>query len=239
MRACSGDLERSPRPLLSTQVGEIRSRAVLDRSLVDRLERRRVDPSTEVLDGLVEVSHRYRLDTRERGLRRRLGGTHEPRQTCSERALGDRERPRDGTNPAVQRELAHGCVLRKPFGWKLPRGPEYGQRDREVEPRSFLAERGGRKVDRDPTIERPLQRSGDDAASDAMLGLLARAVREPDDGERRHPRLQVRLDLDLAWFEPDESMSHRPREHACTVPGRRSQVVTVFPERVLQVCYGV
>ena len=106
VRARSCDLERASRPLLSAQVGEIRGRAVLDRRLVDRLERRRVDPSAEVLDDLVEVSHRYGLDTRERGLRRRLGGAHEPRQARAQRALGDRERSRDGTNPAVQRELA-------------------------------------------------------------------------------------------------------------------------------------
>ena len=72
-----------------------------------------------------------------------------------------------------------------------------------------------------------------------MLGLLARAVRETDDGEPRHPGLQVRLDLDPARLEPDESMSHRTCEHACTVPGRRSRMVTVFPKRELQVRYGV
>ena len=142
VRACSGDLERPPRPLLSAQVGEIRGRAVLDRRLVDRLERRRVDPSAEVLDGLVEVSYRHGLDTRERGLRRRLGGAHEPRQACAQRPLGDGERPWDGTNPAVQRELAHGRVLCEPFGWKLPRRPEYRKRDREVEARSLLPQRG-------------------------------------------------------------------------------------------------
>jgi hypothetical protein len=49
----------------------------------------------------------------------------------------------------------------------------------------------------------------------------------------------VGLDLDLARLETDECLGHRAREHCSTVPGRRSQVVTVFPERELRECYGV
>ena len=50
-----------------------------------------------------------------------------------------------------------------------------------------------------------------------MLRLLARAVDEADDRESRNPRLEVRLDLDLARLEPDESVSDGAREHASTV----------------------
>jgi hypothetical protein len=72
-----------------------------------------------------------------------------------------------------------------------------------------------------------------------VLGLLARAVGEPDDRERRDAQLEMGLDLDPAWLESDECVGDRACEHHATVPGRRSQEVTVFPERALQVGYGV
>ena len=78
-----------------------------------------------------------------------------------------------------------------------------------------------------------------DAAAHAVLRLLTGTVGEPDDREARNARLKVRLDLDFARLEPDESLSHGAREHVSTVPGRRSRVVTVFPERELQLRYGV
>ncbi len=46
-----------------------------------------------------------------------------------------------------------------------------------------------------------------------MLRLLAGAVGEPDDREARHPRLEVRLDLDLPRLEADERVSDRASEH--------------------------
>jgi hypothetical protein len=72
-----------------------------------------------------------------------------------------------------------------------------------------------------------------------VLRLLAGSVGETDDRESRDSGLEVCFDLDLARFEADESVSHRACQHANTVPGRRSRVVTVFPERELQAGYGV
>ena len=49
---------------------------------------------------------------------------------------------------------------------------------------------------------------------DPFLRLLARLVREPDDGERRHAPLEVGLDLDRPRVEADERMGDGAREHA-------------------------
>ena len=46
-----------------------------------------------------------------------------------------------------------------------------------------------------------------------MLGLLARAVREPDDREAGHAVLEVSLDLDATGLESDERMREGAREH--------------------------
>ena len=54
----------------------------------------------------------------------------------------------------------------------------------------------------------------DDAAVHAVLGLLAGAVGEPDDRERRQiGRDEVRLDLDPARLEADDGGGEGPREH--------------------------
>ncbi len=74
------------------------------------------------------------------------------------RALRDGERSRHRADAAVERELADGGVLGESLRWKLPRRSEHSERDRKVEPRALLPECGGREVDRDPPVERPLER---------------------------------------------------------------------------------
>ncbi len=128
-------------------------------------------------------------------------------------SLSDSERAGDGPDAAVERELAHRGVLCEPLRRKLPRRTEHRERDGEIEARPFLPEGRRRQIDGDAAAGRPLERSRDDAAPDPMLRLLARAIGEPDDGEARDARLQVRLDLDLARLEPDESMGDRTSEH--------------------------
>jgi len=72
-----------------------------------------------------------------------------------------------------------------------------------------------------------------------VLCRVAGTRGEPDDREHGDTRLGMGLDLDPARLEADECVSHRAREHSTTVPGRRSRMVTVFPERELQGVYGV
>ena len=49
--------------------------------------------------------------------------------------------------------------------------------------------------------------------ADALLRLLAGAVGEADDRERRHAELEVRLDLDAAGVEADERVRDGAGEH--------------------------
>ena len=239
MSARSRDLEGSTRPFLPAQVGEVRCEGVLDRTFVDRFERRRVDPSAQVLNHFVEMRYRNRVDPGQRGLGCRLRRTDEARQPAPERAFGDGQRAGDWTDAAVQGELADGCVLGQPLGRDLPRRAEHRERDGQVEARAFLAQRGRCEVDGDAPVERPLESGGDDPAADAVLRLLTGTVGEPDDREARNARLEVCFHLDLARLETDECVGDRAREHGPTVPGRRSPVVNVFPERELQERYGV
>ena len=60
------------------------------------------------------------------------------------------------------------------------------------------------------------------AAANAVLRLLAGAVGQPDDRERRLlTRAQVRLDLDTARLEADERERDRATEHAFDRTARR------------------
>ena len=64
-----------------------------------------------------------------------------------------------------------------------------------------------------------MQLSRGDTAADALLRLLAGAVREADDRKRGQPVLQVRLDLDAPGVKTDERMGDRPCEHLADASG--------------------
>ena len=98
------------------------------------------------------------------------------------------------------------------------RGGEDRKRDRQVEARALLPQAGRREVDGDPPHREHELGRGDPAAH-PFLCLLARAVGEADDRERRPGELQVRLDLDPARIETDERMGDRAGEHVATLGG--------------------
>jgi len=162
--------------------------------------------------------HRHGLDAGQRRLRRALGSAHQPREPGLPRTLGRREHPADRPQATVQRELADRRVSAERLGRHLPRGGEHGQRDRQVEPRAFLAQLGRRKVDRDPP-HRPLELGRGDSGTNAFLRLLAGTVGEADDRERRHAELQVGLDLDAAGVEPYEGVRDGASEHTSKLGG--------------------
>src|SRR5512134_112386 len=97
---------------------------------------------------------------------------------------------------------------------ELSRRGEDGERDRQVEPRSLLAQGGGSKVDSDTAIERPLEGCRHDAAPDPVLRFLARSIDQTDDREAGDAPLEVCLDLDLPRLEAHERMSDRACKHA-------------------------
>ena len=104
----------------------------------------------------------------------------------------------------------------QPLRGELTRRGEHGERDRQVEAGALLAQLGRREVDRQPA-KGELELGGRDPAPDALLRLLARAVGETDDRERRDAVLDVRLHLDALWLEPDECMRDRACEHTATL----------------------
>ena len=180
--------------------------------LVGRLCGRRPQLAAEVGDRLGEVAHRHRLDAAQLRLAGRLGRAQDPLEPGTPRALGDGERAAHRPDPAVERQLADGRVLREPLDRKLPRRRQHRQRDREVEARSLLPQAGGSEVDGDP-LQRPLELRRADPAADAVLGLCARAVGEPDDREAREAAVDVRLDLDAPRLDADEGVGDGAREH--------------------------
>ena len=218
-----GKLQRPPRPLLAFHIREIRPFGLQVRPVQRELLHRRRDPvAPEIVDRLHQVVQRYRLDPRQRCLRRAVRSAEEPRQSRLARALGRRKNAADRPEPPVQSELADRRVPHERIGRNLPRGGEHRQRNREVEARPFLAELRRRQVDRDPA-QRPLELGGRDPAPHPFLGLLAGSIGKPDDCERRQSALEVRLDLDPASVEPDERMRDGSCEHVVTLDNDESR----------------
>src|SRR5206468_1230069 len=97
------------------------------------------------------------------------------------------------------------------------------ERDREVEAGAFLLEPGRREVHRD-VAGGPEELGRRDRAPNTVLRLLARAVGEPDDRERRVAELDVRLHLDPAGVESDEGVGEHPCEHGSIEAAAGSRV---------------
>ena len=208
-------------------------------SSVSGSKRRRGDLAAEVSHSLRQMPYRHGLDAGEGDLGRRLGGADDVRETRPAGAFGDRERPCDRPDAAVERELTDGCVVGEALRGQLPRRREYREGDGEVEPGALLAQGRGCKVHRDPAVERPLERRGDDPAPNPVLRLLAGPVGEPDDRESGNARLEMSLHLDLAWLEADQRMRDRACEHASKVGAKASRVSEAFAPKELLQGYGV
>ena len=220
MTARRGDLERAPRPLLAADVREIGDAGERFEVVGRRRRLGRVALAAEVGDGFGEVTDADRLRSPASATSAPgLGGADERVEPGAAGAFGGDERAGDGPEPPVERELADGRVPVERLGRHLIGGGEHRQRDRQVEPRPLLAQRRRRKVDRDAPLRRPLELGGRDPAADALLRLLAGAVGETDDRERRQPLLQVRLDLDAARVDADERVGDGAREHVLTLGG--------------------
>src|SRR6187397_984818 len=152
---------------------------------------------------------RYRIDAGESRLGGRASRAEDPGEAGPPRRLRKGNRTADRPQPPVEGKLADGRVLGQPVAWDLAGRGEDRESDRKIEARALLAQAGRREIDGDPAL-RPLELCRGDSAADPLLRLLAGAVGKPDDGERGHRVLKVRLDLDPACVEPDERMRHGP-----------------------------
>jgi hypothetical protein len=158
------------------------------------------------------MTHGNRLDARERDLGPRFGGADELLGAVPSRPLRGDQRARYGAQPAVERKLTDRGVPRERAVRDLVGGLEHRQGDGQVEAGSLLSQVGGSEVDRDPVL-RELQLGRLDAAAHPLLGLLTGAVSQPDDGEGGRPALQMGLDLDPSWVEPDKGVGDGSRQH--------------------------
>ena len=184
-----------------------------------RRVRRRLALAAEVGDRLGQMPQRNGLDAGQLGLGRRLGGAEETGEAGPTGALGSRQHPTDGTDAAVECELAERRVPGQCAVRDLPRCGDDGERDRQVEARAFLPQPGRREVDGNAP-DRPFELGGRDPNSDSLFGFLTRSVGKADDREARDAELQVRFDLDAARLEADERVRDRPREHLPTLAAK-------------------
>jgi ADP-ribose pyrophosphatase len=210
------ELERAAGTLLPAHLREVGVSRCRRRTV--GLVRRRLVLAAKVGDGLGEMTQRHRIDAGERRLRRRLGRAQDSVEAGFARRLGRDEHAVDGTQPAVERQLADGRESLEAVARKLVRGSEDRQRDRQVEARALLLQGGRREVD-DDAPPRPYELGGLDATLDALLRLLAGAIGQSDDREAGDAALEVRLHFDTAGLEPEERMRDRSREHSPTLVG--------------------
>ena len=108
--------------------------------------------AAEVADRLRDVTHADGVDPGERRLARRVGRAQQPREPRARRTLRGGDRPADATYPPVEPELADARVLFEAGRWDQPGGCEHGERDRNVEARSLLAQCCRREVHRDHLV---------------------------------------------------------------------------------------
>src|SRR6266550_812852 len=148
-----GDLERALRRLLACDVREVDWMRWCVRARRHR-SRSSFRATLQVLDHVAERREAERLDTAS-GRFARIRGRDQRLADSARRGVTDaRHRPAHGTQRPVQRELAE--TERRDVHAQLPARAEDAERDRELEPGSFLAAFRGREVHRDPT-ERELE----------------------------------------------------------------------------------
>jgi hypothetical protein len=210
-----GDLERATAALLPADFVEVEKGP--RRCPIRRLCRHQVVLAAKVSDRLGQVPDRNGLDAGQSRFRRVLLGAEDPPEPGVVSALGNRDRPGDRANEAIEAELPKGGVLGQALRRDLPRGGEDCERDGEVETRPLLAKRGRSEVDGDSPFLRPLEQRRRDPGADPVLRLLAGAVGKADDRERGHAPRNERLHDDTARLEADEGVGDRTCEHTATL----------------------
>ena len=223
MAARRSDLERTPGALLTTHVGEVGDTMPAPRS------RRRA--------AAAPAARARRAGTRppRRGAARRparprpvppQAQTREHRRDAStlRAALPRQQRapPEPGADarPAPVRRTRNARPVTVPAPGRTPRARQARSEGRT---RALLAQRRRGQVDRDARA-RPFQLCGSDARPDPRLRLLARAVGQPDDGERGQSALDVRLDLDPARVDADERVRDGASQHVARLGDELSHV---------------
>ena len=146
------------------------------------------------------LAHQARRDLVARG--QNQGAARLARLQCTgQRAAARAQR-------SGERELADHFVRVEAACVDLARCREDSHRDRQVELTAMLGQLRGGEVDGD-ALSRKREVERHERAADAVLGLLYRGLREPDDGEGGQPAAQVHLHRHQRGFDAGSS----PTEH--------------------------
>ena len=214
MPARSCELERTSRPFLTADVGEIERRPA--RLAVRGNEFGSLELAAEVRHRLGQVANTDRPDSGESCLGRRLVRADEPLEACTSHALSHAQHAAYAPQPPVEGELAARSVLGETLARDLSRRRQQRERDWQIEPGALLLQLRRGEIDR-RLVTRPLDPRRLDAAAHALLRFLTRAIDQTDKRERRHAALNVGFDLDAAGLEADEGKGDCAREHAETL----------------------
>ena len=137
--------------------------------------------------------------------------------------LRHREHAVQRPDRAVERELARKPPAGERLGRELLRRAEDGRGDRQVEPRTRLAQVGGRQARGDP-LERELEAAVDDRGPHPLARLPHRRVRQPDERERGQAAVDVDLDVDRQRVDALEGHGPGAGKHRQNVGADGSRV---------------
>ena len=186
--------------------------------------------AVQVLDRVVQGGDGNDVDAfHHAGLRRVHGGHQQRREAFPPRVQGHRQHPAHRAHPGVERQLAHHERAVEPSGLDQPDGGEDADRGRQIEGGAFLADVGGRQVDRD-AVDGELEARVPDGGADPVAALAHGRVGKTDGAERGQARGDVHLDEDGGGLDPVERGGADPREHRPSV-GTRAGPVNV-PESI-------
>jgi hypothetical protein len=215
MPAGRGDFERPLGALLALDVLQIEPGGARRRQL--RLGRRQQLGALEMVDDRQEA--RRRDDLNIAGPGRLAAAIGRADDAAVARGGGERGEQHSGDpgQRAVERDLAQGDVAKELVLRQHLHFGEEPQRDRQVEMAAFLQHVGRREIDRDvPRRQRQAEHGQGRAHPLARLG--DRLVRQPDDGERRQPRGDRHLGLDVDDLDPVKRHGANPRDHFPACP---------------------
>ncbi len=220
MGACGGDGQRLNGDLVSEDVPEIgAARGGLGggRGLTGAFDDAVTAQQAHYLDQGTSAGHRDAVD--ETRLAHALTGHHQPAQAKAMRPLGDGERA--GTPPQVpaQRQLREQCPAVELPGRQLPAGGQDPAGQREVKPRSRLAQMRWRQVGGDAPLGK-LKPTVQQGGAYALTRLAHRGVAQAHDREAGQPRPNVHLHRDRAGVDSVDGKGPGPGEHGVNARGR-------------------
>ena len=144
---------------------------------------------------------------------RSTAGTITPSRPARAAAIATESTPGVGISSPLSESSPARANRPSSVGRHLGGRREHAGGDREVEPRSFLAEVARREV-HDDAAQRPLEPLALDRGPDALARVANGSAREPGERERGQPSPDVRLDGHEMAAHPEHRDAEHPSVHA-------------------------